>query len=84
MLQNGKMKQFIPENGIYVNFRYNDDKTVMIIANNNFTDKTLNLSRFREMFNFKSEGIDIFSGKSYKLENDIPVSYKSVMMLELK
>ena len=84
VLQNGKMKQFIPENGIYVNFRYNDDKTVMIIANNNFTDKTLNLSRFREMFNFKSEGIDIFSGKSYKLENDIPVSYKSVMMLELK
>ena len=46
VLQNGRMKQFIPENGIYVNFRYNYNKTIMIIANNNQSVKNLNLNRF--------------------------------------
>jgi glycosidase len=84
VLQNGKMKQFIPENGIYVNFRYNNDKTVMIIANNNIADKELYLNRFKEMLTNKSVGTDIVSGKTYNVENSLSISEKSVLILELK
>ncbi len=84
VLQSGKMKQFIPENGIYVNFRYNDQKTIMIIANNNQTDKELTLSRFNEMLALKTIGTEITTGKIYNLQNSINVPSKTVLILELK
>ncbi len=83
VLQNGKMKQFIPENGIYVNFRYNNEKTIMIIANNNQEIKELNLNRFKEMLVGKSEGVEITSSKKYSLQNPVSVPAKTVLILEL-
>jgi len=84
ILQNGKMKQFIPENGIYVNFRYNNDKTIMIIANNNLEIKELNLNRFKEMLAGKSEGIEITNSKKYSLQSAVSVPAKTVLILEIK
>ncbi|MFZ4725493.1 MAG: alpha-amylase family glycosyl hydrolase, partial [Paludibacter sp.] len=48
VLQNGLMKQFIPENGIYVFFRYNNYKTIMIVANNKLQNNVIELKRFSE------------------------------------
>ncbi|MFA5045818.1 MAG: glycoside hydrolase family 13 protein [Paludibacter sp.] len=84
VLQSGKMKQFIPENGIYVNFRYNNDKTIMIIANNNGQPTELNLARFGEMLSGKREGIEITTAKIYSLESPIRISSKTVLILEIK
>lgn len=83
VLQNGKMKQFIPENGLYVTFRYNDNKTVMIIANNNDQEKVLNLNRFSEMLSTKSQGIEITTGDTFSLNTNIPISAKTVLILDL-
>ncbi len=83
VLQNGLMKQFIPENGIYVNFRYNDQKTIMIIANNNQEIRELQLARFNEMLKGKTEGVEIAGSKIYKLQNLISIPAKTVLMLEL-
>ncbi len=85
VLQSGLMKQFIPENGIYVNFRYNKEKTVMIIANNNnLGNKGIQLGRFKEMLTDKTSATEITTGISYNLQNPIPVPAKSVLILELK
>ena len=83
VLQNGKMKQFIPENGLYVTFRYNDKKTIMIIANNNNTDKNLNLSRFSEIISTKSQGTEITSGIKFLFNKNIPISAKTVLILDI-
>jgi len=83
VLQNGKMKQFIPENGIYVNFRSNHDKTIMIIANNNEEIRELNLNRFKEMLGGKIVGIEITNFKKYSLQNPVSVPAKTVLILEL-
>lgn len=84
VLQNGKMKQFIPENGIYVNFRYNDEKTIIVIANNNEQTKELDLNRFKEMLSGKTEGIEITSTKVYPLSQKVSVPAKTVLILEVK
>jgi len=84
VLQNGKMKQFIPYDGIYVTFRYNDSKTVMIIANNNSENKELLLDRFAEVLSFKTIATDIVSQKNQTLQNQISVPAKSVLILEVK
>jgi glycosidase len=83
VLQTGLMKQFIPENGIYVNFRYNDTKTLMIIANNNEQEKVLDLKRFNEMFTGKTEGKEITNSKVFSIKSTLSVPAKTVLILEI-
>ena len=92
VLQNGKMKQFIPENGIYVFFRYNKDKTVMVVTNNNLIDKSLELSRFKEMLAGKNSAIDVINNygngemsinNSYTLNDPLKIPAKSVQIFEI-
>ncbi len=84
VLQNGRMKQFIPENGFYVSFRYNEYRTILVIANNNDQSGELNLKRFSEMLADKTEGIDIVTSKTYDLKNPVSVPAKTVLMLDVR
>lgn len=84
VLQNGRMKQFIPENGFYVYFRYNDSKTIMIIANNNEEAKEINLQRFAEIVKGKTEAVEVTNSKIYLLQSPVLVSGKTVLVLEVK
>ena len=84
VLQNGLMKQFIPENDIYVTFRYNDQKTIMVIANNNDQDKDLNTGRFNEVLVGKTVGTEITTSKTYSLQNPITIPAKTVLILDVK
>ena len=47
-LQTGKTMQYVPVDGIYVYFRYDNQKTVMVIYNSNDEAKNLKLDRFYE------------------------------------
>lgn len=40
--------QFIPENGVYVYFRYTEKETIMIVLNSASTEYTLDTKRFAE------------------------------------
>jgi len=84
VLQSGKMKQFISENGLYVTFRYNGSKTIMVIANNNDSAKGLDLKRFAEMLTGKTEGMEIVTNKRYGLSSPMVISAKTVLILEVK
>jgi len=84
VLQNGLMKQFIPENGIYVNFRYDENKTVMIIANNNDQATDVDLIRFNEMLSGKKLGTEVTTLQTYSLQNPFTVHAKTVLILEVK
>jgi neopullulanase len=84
VLQNGSMKQFVPENGIYVSFRYNTEKTIMIITNNNEQTKELDLKRFTEMLAGKSLGIEITNSKTYSINSSVTVPAKTVLILDIK
>jgi len=44
----GKMMQYVPQDGVYVYFRYDDNQTVMVVMNTAKTDKTIVLKRFEE------------------------------------
>lgn len=83
VLQNGKMTQFIPENDVYVFFRYNDEKTVMVICNNNDTETVLNTKRFAERIKDFETGVDITSKKTFNVKEPIKIPEKTVLLLEL-
>ncbi len=82
-LQSGKMTQFIPENGVYVFFRKGEDKTVMVITNNNEAPVELATGRFAECIGDLEVGIDIHSRFPHDLKYPIPVDGKTVLVLEL-
>ena len=82
VLQSGRMKQFIPQDGIYVYFRYNNEKTVMVMTNNNEVEKELEMKRFAEMLGGKTKATEITSGKVIDL-NNVKIPAKSVWVMEL-
>lgn len=82
VLQNGRMKQFIPEDGIYVYFRYNDEKTVMVVANNNEQEKPVDVKRFGEMIRYNTTGSEITSGAKINL-SELKVPAKTVSVIEI-
>ena len=61
IIQHGHLRHFIPENGIYAYFRYHNRDAVMIVLNNNETDKTIETGRFREFLKDKTSGTEIIT-----------------------
>lgn len=84
VIHNGKMKQFVPENNVYVYFRYNENETVMVIVNNNLEEQTIELNRFSEVLNPLKKGKDVLTNTEINLEKSLSLIGKSVLVLELK
>jgi len=83
VIHSGKLMHFIPENGTYVYFRYNDKETVMVILNNNNEPKTLDTKRFSERLNGYTSGKNIVTQESVTNLQSISLPAKSATILEL-
>jgi neopullulanase len=83
-IKNGKTMQFVPENGVYVYFRYTSTQTVMCIVNSNETPATIDLSRFAERMNGFTKALDAATGATFNLEPTLTLGEKYVLVLELK
>jgi glycosidase len=80
----GKTTHYIPENNVYVYFRYTDTKTVMVVVNNSDNNQTIKTNRFQENIEKFSIGKDILSSKTIDLKQDLTIESKSVLILELQ
>jgi len=83
VIHSGKMTHYIPEDNIYVYFRYDDKETVMVVINNTVETKTFKTKRFQENIKNFTSGKDILTGKSIDIKNEISLDGKSVLILEL-
>jgi glycosidase len=84
VIHSGKMTHYIPEDNVYVYFRYNDNETVMVIINNAAQPKTFKTARFQENIKDFTSGKDVLTGKSINVKEGISIEEKSVLILELK
>lgn len=84
VIHEGKLMHFIPENGIYVYFRYTDSESVMVILNNNNEEKTLTTQRFSERLQGFNSGQNIVTKQSVTNLQSIVLPAKSATILELK
>ncbi len=84
VIHTGKMIHYAPENGVYVYGRYNDEKTVMVLLNKSNKNQSLNTERFYEIIGQYTEGKDLLSEKSYKLDEKINVPALTGLIIELK
>lgn len=84
VIHNGKLLQFIPFDNVYVYFRYNKEKSVMVIINNSVKNQQINVTRFKEgLKNFKI-GTDILTDSNIDVTEDFNIPAKGSMILELK
>jgi len=84
-LQTGKLMQFVPQDDIYVYFRYNAEPkgTVMVIVNNTEKEKTLNTDRFAERTTGITSAKNVITGENISFQN-IKVPAKTTLVLELR
>ncbi|HYE55439.1 MAG TPA: glycoside hydrolase family 13 protein [Chitinophagaceae bacterium] len=83
-IKTGKMMQYVPENGVYVYFRYDNNQTVMCIMNQNDNAATINLSRFEERMKGFVRAYDVATGNTFALEPTLSVGGKYLLVLELR
>lgn len=79
----GKLKHFIPEAGVYVYFRYLNDKKIMVALNKNENAVELELDRFAEMLGGVVSGKNILTQKDVELGEQLTLPAKGPLVLSL-
>lgn len=83
VLQTGKLMQYVPEDGVYVYFRYNAEKTVMIIMNTNNTEKEISTARFVQRMQGFTSARNIADSSALQSLSSIKVPATTTWVLEL-
>jgi neopullulanase len=83
-IKTGKMMQYVPEDGVYVYFRYNRQQTIMCIMNQGSDEKEIDLGRFEERTKGFSTGKNIVTGAVMTITGKTKVPGMSMQVLELK
>jgi glycosidase len=82
-LTTGKMMQYVPEDGVYVYFRYDSKQTIMVVMNTAKEEKKVSISKYAERTNGFNSMLDIYTKDSKPLSDFSLGSYQAVIY-ELK
>ncbi len=83
-IHSGKLTHFIPEDNIYVYFRYDGSKTIMVAMNANTATKKLSAQRFAEIIHQGMTGLNVMTGASISDLSTIDLPAMSATIVELK
>ncbi len=81
-LQTGKMMQYIPQDGVYVYFRYDDEKTVMVVYNSSDKSQTVTTDRYFERIKGAEQAKDVILSRIVNISK-LNVPGKNTLILEL-
>ncbi len=86
VIHSGKTKHFMPQQNVYVYFRYNEQESVMVVLNANPEKQTIKLDRFTEALNGFTSGKEIISNQELIInpKNELTIDGKTSMIIELK
>lgn len=83
VIHSGKLMQFIPDDNVYVYFRYDDENCVMVIMNCKDQEVNLDTKRFTERMKSFSSARVIPSGETLKDISSIKLDRKTTLILDL-
>lgn len=81
-LQHGKLTQFIPRQGIYVYFRYDDKKTVMVVYNGSDKEQTFDTDYYAERIKGAKKAKDVITGETINIDK-LTLASRASLVLEL-
>jgi glycosidase len=79
----GNTMHFVPENGLYVYFRYDKSNTVMVVINKGNDKRVVRTSRYSEMIKNKTKGKNVLTGEDIVLGSQFEIEPKSALVIEL-
>ena len=77
----GAFMQYLPDNGLYVYFRYDKKQTVMCVMNTDTKDRTVDFAKYEERTQGFNSGRDIVSGN--KVGSSFSIPAMSMQVIEL-
>ena len=83
-LHSGKLMQYLPQNGTYVYFRYNDKGTVMVATNQTDKPIVLDMARFSERTAGFTSAKNVLTGDVTTDLKTIQLPAKTALVLELQ
>lgn len=83
-IKEGRLMQFIPEDGVYTYFRYTDKETVMVVMNTAKASKTIDVARFDERYKDFSKATNIISGDEKELRGSWAIPPNTTWVMQLK
>ena len=76
--------QFMPENGVYVYFRYDEKQTVMCILNDSGKEEPIDFKNYAERLKGFTKAFNIADNNSYLIAESISIPAKTMWVLSLK
>jgi neopullulanase len=83
-IKTGKLMQYVPEDGVYVYFRYDKQQTIMCIMNQGPDEKEIDLDRFQERTKGFGKGRNVVTGTEMRIAGKTKVPGMSMQVLELR
>lgn len=81
-LQTGKLMQYIPEDGVYVYFRYGGSKTVMVAYNSRDKEQTISTDRYAERIDGALKARNVIADQVLDISK-LTIPAKATLVLEL-
>jgi glycosidase len=83
-IKTGKMLQYVPDDGLYVYFRYDSKQTVMCIMNTSEKGKSIDFSKYAEGTKNFSSARSVTGKEVYLTKDTITIPAKRMWVLELQ
>ena len=83
VIAEGETLHFAPFNGFYVYFRYNNEKTIMVIMNKNAQPENMDNKRFAEILKGKTMAKNVLNNQQLPISSSFRMPAKSVTILEI-
>ena len=82
-IKTGKMMQYVPADGLYVYFRYDEKQTIMCIMNTDSTSKQIDFKKYAERTMGFSKASDVINNNDYNTSDKFLIPAKEMLVLEL-
>jgi glycosidase len=84
LVHSGKLTHYIPQDNIYVYFRHNDDRSIMVVLNANGTEKSLRTDNFRSQLKTFRTARDVVTEKTIDSISTLKLQPWQAIILELQ
>jgi glycosidase len=81
---NGRLIHFVPVNGVYTYFRFNDEMKIMVVLNKTASRQNVDLTQFSELQIEGATAKDVITGRQITLDNNLTVGPKQPLILEME
>jgi glycosidase len=83
-LTTGKLMHYVPVDGVYVYFRYDERQTVMCVMNTSASSKKVNFAHYSERIKGFTRAQDVLNGDAFSIAEDREIAATEMLVLELK